>query len=162
MIKIPFTKMHSSVVESVGEDVDDFTEGDLVIPSFLGECSDCANCKSGETNQCLKYNLNTNGLMPDMTSRMSVKGQQLYHLFSCSTFAEFTVISTNYLVKVDPRLEPRHASILSCGFTTGFGAAWKEAKVKKGASVAVFGLGGVGIGVSLLISMKLQFMVFSY
>jgi len=82
-----------------------------------------------------------------MTSRMSVRGQKLYHLFSCSTFAEFTVVNTNYIVKVDPRAELTHASLLSCGFTTGFGAVWREAKVEKGSSVAVFGLGGVGTGV---------------
>ncbi|ONK71953.1 uncharacterized protein A4U43_C04F14100 [Asparagus officinalis] len=134
------------VIESVGKGVTDFKEGDIVIPSFIGECGDCENCKSAKTNVCLKYPTNFNGLMADNTSRMSVKGQKLYHLFWCSTFTEFTVVDHNYIVKINPELQLAHASLLSCGFTTGFGTAWKEAKVHRGSSVAVFGLGGVGIG----------------
>ncbi|ONK55805.1 uncharacterized protein A4U43_C10F1160 [Asparagus officinalis] len=134
------------VIESVGEGVDGLDEGDLVMPSFVGECGDCRNCSSNKTNLCFRYPVALDGLMPDATARMSVEGKKLYHLFSCSTFAEYTVVNVNYVVRVDPRLEPSHISLLSCGFTTGFGAAWKEAGVDRGSSVAVFGLGGVGIG----------------
>ncbi|KAL0317848.1 UNVERIFIED_CONTAM: CYP enzymes assisting alcohol dehydrogenase [Sesamum angustifolium] len=78
---------------------------------------------------------------------MSIQGQQLYHFLSCSTWSQYTVVDVNYLVKIHPNIPLPHASFLSCGFTTGFGAVWKEAKVHKGSTVAVVGLGAVGLGV---------------
>ncbi|KAL9377253.1 hypothetical protein Peur_031373 [Populus x canadensis] len=114
-------------------------------PTF-GECQECENCSSGKTNLCLKYPFILNGLMPDGTSRISINGQKLYHLFTCSTLSEYMVIDTNYVVKIDPSIDLPHASFLSCGFSTGFGSAWREANVEKGSSVAVIGLGAVGLG----------------
>ncbi|KAJ0682756.1 putative aliphatic (R)-hydroxynitrile lyase [Helianthus annuus] len=86
--------------------------------------------------------------MRDGTSRMSMvtTGETTYHLFSCATWSDYTVIDVNYVIKVDPRVPLPHASFLSCGFTTGLGAPWKETAVTKGSSVAVFGLGVVGLG----------------
>ncbi|XP_058085313.1 8-hydroxygeraniol oxidoreductase-like [Magnolia sinica] len=135
------------VVESVGEGVTEFKGGETVIPAYIAECKECKNCLSEMTNFCEKYPITMDGLMPDGTSRMSIKGQKLYHMFSCSTWSEYTVMNANYVVKIDPRVPLQHASLISCGFTTGFGAAWKQARVQKGSSVAVFGLGGVGLGV---------------
>ncbi|XP_042509750.1 8-hydroxygeraniol oxidoreductase-like [Macadamia integrifolia] len=137
----------AGVVESVGEGVTELKEGDLVIPTCIGECKECENCCSGKTNLCLNFPTLYHGLMLDNSSRMSVKGQRLYHLFTCSTWSEYTVINVNYVVKIDPRVPPPQASLLSCAFSTGFGATWKEAKVERGSSVAVFGLGSVGLGV---------------
>ncbi|KAK1303680.1 Alcohol dehydrogenase-like 3 [Acorus calamus] len=135
------------VVESVGDGVTDIKVGDTVIPTFIGECGDCPNCSSGKTNLCRTHPVSFSGLMPDGTSRMSTAGgRSLYHLFSCSTFSEYAVVSAHYVTKVDPGLPQPVASLLSCGFTTGFGAVWREAKVETGSSIAVFGLGGVGIG----------------
>ncbi|KAK1285697.1 Alcohol dehydrogenase-like 7 [Acorus calamus] len=134
------------VVESVGEGVIDIKEGDKIIPVFLGECGECPSCVSGKTNICFKHPLTLDGLMPDGTSRLSVGGQKLFHLMSCGTWSEYMVINVNYTVKVNPSLTPAHASLFSCGFPTGYGAPWKEAKVDEGSTVAVFGLGGVGIG----------------
>lgn len=136
------------MVESVGEGVKELREGDIVIPTYLGECGECENCSSGKTNLCQTYPLQAfTGLFPDDTSRMSIKGQRLYHFLSCSTWSEYTVVDSNYVVKIDPRIPLPHASFLSCGFSTGFGACWKEAMVAKGSSVAVLGLGAVGLGV---------------
>ncbi|XP_058085315.1 8-hydroxygeraniol oxidoreductase-like [Magnolia sinica] len=135
------------VVESVGEGVTEFKEGEMVIPAYIGECKECNNCRSERTNLCEKYPITLDGLMPDGRTRMSVKGQKLYHMFSCSTWSEYTVMNANYVVKIDPRVPLHHASLISCGFTTGFGGAWREARVQKGSSVAVFGLGAVGMGV---------------
>ncbi|MCI03313.1 alcohol dehydrogenase-like 2-like, partial [Trifolium medium] len=84
--------------------------------------------------------------MPDNTSRLSIQGQRLYHVLSCATWSEYVVVDVNYLLKVDPAINLAYASFISCGFATGYGAAWKEAKVKSGSSVAVFGLGAVGLG----------------
>lgn len=134
----------------MGETVTALKESDMVIPAYVGECGECENCRSGKTNICLKHPLTLHGLMPDGSSRMSIKGQSLYHLFSCSTWSEYTVSDANYLVKIDTRTALSDASFLSCGFSTGYGAAWKEAKVEKGSTVAVLGLGAVGLGVSVL------------
>ncbi|EEF42402.1 Alcohol dehydrogenase, putative [Ricinus communis] len=134
------------IVESVGDEVKDLKEGDFVIPTFIGECQKCENCTSEITNLCLKHPFSISGLMPDNTSRMSFRGQRLYQFFSCSTWSEYTVVNVNYVVKIDPSIPLPHASFISCGFSTGFGATWKEAKVEKGSSVAVFGLGAVGLG----------------
>ncbi|KAK4256039.1 hypothetical protein QN277_008955 [Acacia crassicarpa] len=134
------------VVESVGEKVTNFKEGDVVIPIYVGECGECENCVSKESNICLRYPLSVSGLMPDGTSRISVGGQKAYHVFSCSTWCEYMVSDENYLMKVDPSIDLAHASFISCGFSTGFGASWKTAQIQSGSSVAVFGLGAVGLG----------------
>lgn len=138
------------VVECVGEGVSELREGDVVIPTYLGECGECENCESGRTNLCRTYPLQAfTGLMPDGSSRMSSAkgGEMLYQFLSCSTWSEYTVIDANYAVKIDSRIPLPHASFLSCGFTTGFGATWKEAKLQEGSStVAVLGLGAVGLG----------------
>ncbi|GMY07721.1 alcohol dehydrogenase-like 1 isoform X1, partial [Fagus crenata] len=134
------------MVESLGDEVTDLKEGDIVIPTFLGECQECENCLSRKTNLCLKYPVPTGGLMPDDTSRMTVKGKKLYHTFTCSTWSEYMVVDTNYVVKLDPSISLPHASFISCGFSTGLGGAWKEAQVEKGSTVVVLGLGAVGLG----------------
>lgn len=140
------------MVESIGEGIDPqrFKVGDTVIPTYLGECGECENCRSGRTNLCLTYPLQAfTGLMTDGTSRISsaANGTMLYHFLTCSTWSQYTVVDANYLVKIDSAIPLAHASFLSCGFTTGFGATWKEAKLQKGSStVAVLGLGAVGLG----------------
>ena len=134
-------------MESFGDEVNGLEEGDYVIPTMLAECEACENCTSANTNLCLTYPLSRSGLMLDGTSRMSIKGQKLYHMFTCSTWSEYMVIDYNYVYKIDPTIPLPHASVLSCGFSTGFGAAWKEAQVKMGSTVAVLGLGAVGLGV---------------
>ncbi|KAL4354680.1 hypothetical protein GQ457_06G014990 [Hibiscus cannabinus] len=134
------------VVESIGEGVRGLRQGDLVIPTYIGECKTCENCMSNKSNLCIKYPLRNNGLMMDDTSRMSIGGQTAYHAFTCSTWCEYTVINVNFVVKIDPQTPLSDASFLSCGFSTGYGAAWKEAQVEIASSVVVFGLGAVGLG----------------
>ncbi|KAI3795917.1 hypothetical protein L1987_38578 [Smallanthus sonchifolius] len=138
------------MIESIGEEVGGgLKQGDIVIPLYLGECGQCLNCKTRRTNLCHTYPPPFSGLMNDGTSRMSVAktGQRLYHFTSCSTWSEYTVVDFNYVLKIDPSMPISHASFLSCGFSTGFGAPWREAQVREGSSVAVFGLGTVGLGV---------------
>ncbi|XP_022853376.1 alcohol dehydrogenase class-3-like [Olea europaea var. sylvestris] len=135
------------MIESVGEGITNLKEGDVVMPLYLGECGECLNCKSGKTNLCHKYPLNFTGLMPDGTSRMHIGDQIIYHHFSCGTWSEYVVIDANFAVKVDPRVSLAHASFLCCGFTTGFGSAWREVTIEKGSTVAVIGVGAVGLGV---------------
>lgn len=134
------------VVESVGDQVTNLKEGDFIIPTYIGECEECENCVSGKTNLCLTHPVRLTGLMPDNTSRLSVRGQTLYHVLSCATWSEYVVVDINYLVKVDPTINLAYASFISCGFSTGYGACWKEANIESGSTVAVFGLGAVGLG----------------
>ncbi|GFS45781.1 GroES-like zinc-binding dehydrogenase family protein [Actinidia rufa] len=142
------------MVESVGEGVTELKAGDVVMPTYVGECGKCDNCRSGKTNLCHTYPLPFSGLMPDGTSRMSINAdgegggerKDIYHLFTCATWSEYMVIDVNYVVKLDPRIPLQHASFLSCGYSTGFGSTWKEASVHEGSTVAVLGLGAVGLG----------------
>ncbi|XP_048235783.1 8-hydroxygeraniol oxidoreductase-like [Ricinus communis] len=102
---LPPTSRASKELElwrALGDKVKDLKEGDTVMPGYLGGCQECENCTSGKTNLCLKYPLPLTGLMSDGTSRMSVKGQKFYHLFSCSTWSVYPVIDVNYVVKIDP------------------------------------------------------------
>ncbi|KAG4181273.1 hypothetical protein ERO13_A10G216500v2 [Gossypium hirsutum] len=134
------------VVESIGEGVTGLREGDLVIPTHVAECRTCENCMSEKTNLCLKYPISYNGLMLDGSSRMIIGGQTAYHAFSCSTWCQYMVINLNFLLKIDPKTPLPDATFLSCGFSTGYGAAWKEPMLQNASSVAVFGLGPVGLG----------------
>ncbi|KAL2544850.1 Alcohol dehydrogenase-like 3 [Forsythia ovata] len=135
------------MIESAGEGVTNLKEGDIVMPLYLGECGECLNCKSGKTNLCHKYPINFTGLMPDGTSRMHIGHQKIYHHFSCGTWSEYVVIDAGFAFKVDPRVSLPHASFLCCGFTRGYGSAWREITTEKGSTVAVIGVGAVGLGV---------------
>ncbi|KAG8480339.1 hypothetical protein CXB51_024711 [Gossypium anomalum] len=131
---------------SIGEGVTGLREGDLVIPTYVAECRTCENCMSEKTNLCLKYPTSYNGLMLDGSSRMTIGGQTAYHAFSCSTWCQYMVINLNFLLKIDPKTPLPDATFLSCGFSTGYGAAWMEPLLQNASSVAVFGLGPVGLG----------------
>ena len=84
---------------------------------------------------------------PDGTTRFSYNGQPLYHYMGCSTFSEYTVVAEVSLAKINPQANPEHVCLLGCGVTTGIGAVHNTAKVQAGDSVAVFGLGGIGLAV---------------
>ncbi|KAF8979866.1 S-(hydroxymethyl)glutathione dehydrogenase [Entomortierella lignicola] len=136
------------IVESVGEGVTTVQAGDHVIPLYTAECRECKFCKSGKTNLCGKVReTQGRGLMPDNTSRFTCKGQQIFHYMGCSTFSEYTVVNEVSVAKIDKAAPLEKVCLLGCGITTGFGAATRTAKVAKGDSVAVFGLGGVGLSV---------------
>ncbi|CAM0871806.1 unnamed protein product [Alopecurus aequalis] len=140
------------VVESVGEHVEGFAAGDAVVPTFLSQCSDCADCRSTRSNVCSKYPFAVRPGMPrgdrDTTRFRDADGSPLHHFLGVSSFSEYTVVDVTQVVKVDPALPPPTACLLSCGASTGVGAAWKLAKVEPGSSVAIFGLGAVGLAVA--------------
>lgn len=138
------------VVESVGEDVDEVVEGDVVIPVFLPDCGDCADCKSKKSNLCSKLPFQVSPWMPrDKTSRFTnLKGEVLYHFLNVSSFSEYTVVDTAHIVKIDPSIPPSKACLLSCGVSTGVGAAWRTANVEAGSTVVIFGLGSIGLAVA--------------
>jgi S-(hydroxymethyl)glutathione dehydrogenase/alcohol dehydrogenase len=136
------------IVESVGEGVTSVKVGDHVIPLYTPECGECKFCKSGKTNLCQKIRATQGkGLMPDGTTRFSKDGQPIYHYMGTSTFSEYTVLPEISIAKVDPAAPLEEVCLLGCGVTTGIGAVHNTAKVQEGDSVAVFGLGGIGLAV---------------
>lgn len=138
----------SGVVVEVGEGVTSVKPGDHVIPLYTAECRKCKFCLSGKTNLCQAVRATQGkGLMPDGTTRFSYQGRPIYHYMGCSTFSEYTVLPEISLAVVRPDAPPEKVCLLGCGVTTGIGAVHKTAKVKPGDSVAVFGLGGIGLAV---------------
>jgi len=119
---------------------------DHVIPLYTAECGECKFCKSGKTNLCQAVReTQGKGLMPDGTSRFSKNGEPIYHYMGCSTFSEYTVLPEISLAKVNKNAPLDEVCLLGCGVTTGMGAVLKTAKVQEGDTVAIFGLGGIGL-----------------
>ncbi len=134
------------IVEMVGEGVTSVKVGDHVIPLYTPECGECKFCKSGKTNLCQKIReTQGKGLMPDGTTRFYKDGKPIFHYMGCSTFSEYTVLPEISLAKVNPEAPLEEVCLLGCGVTTGMGAVLNTAKVEAGASVAIFGLGGIGL-----------------
>lgn len=136
------------IVVEVGEGVTTLQPGDHVIPLYTAECGQCKFCKSGKTNLCQAVRVTQGkGLMPDGTLRFSYQGKPVYHYMGTSTFSEYTVVPEISLAKIDPAAPLDKMCLLGCGVTTGIGAVHNTAKVEPGATVAVFGLGGIGLAV---------------
>ncbi|MFI4969976.1 MAG: S-(hydroxymethyl)glutathione dehydrogenase/class III alcohol dehydrogenase [Lysobacterales bacterium] len=136
------------IVEEVGAGVTSVKPGDHVIPLYTPECGVCKFCRSGKTNLCQAIRATQGkGLMPDGSSRFSMNGKAILHYMGTSTFSEYTVLPEIALAKIDPAAPLDKVCLLGCGITTGIGAVLNTAKVTPGSSVAVFGLGGIGMSV---------------
>ena len=134
------------IVEEVGPGVTSLAVGDHVIPLYTPECRECSFCTSGKTNLCQKIRVTQGqGLMPDGTSRFSLDGRMIHHYMGTSTFSEYTVLPEISLAKINPAAPLDKVCLLGCGITTGIGAVLNTAKVEPGSTVAVFGLGGIGL-----------------
>ncbi len=138
----------AGVVVEVGKGVTSVKPDDHVIPLYTPECRQCKSCTSHKTNLCTAIRATQGkGLMPDGTSRFSLKGKPIHHYMGCSTFSNFTVLPEIALAKIRPDAPFDKACYIGCGVTTGVGAVIKTAKVEPGAHVVVFGLGGIGLNV---------------
>jgi alcohol dehydrogenase class-P len=135
------------IVESVGEGVTELQPGDHVLPVFTGECKECLHCKSEESNMCdlLRINTDRGTMLSDGQTRFSKDGKPIYHFVGTSTFSEYTVSHVGSVAKINPAAPLDKVCVLSCGICTGFGATVNVARPKKGSSVAIFGLGAVGL-----------------
>lgn len=134
------------IVEQIGEGVTSVQVGDHVIPLYTAECKVCKMCTSGKTNLCSAVReTQGKGLMPDGTTRFYKDGKPIYHYMGCSTFSEYTVLPEISLAKVNKEAPLEEVCLLGCGVTTGMGAVMNTAKVEEGATVAIFGLGGIGL-----------------
>jgi S-(hydroxymethyl)glutathione dehydrogenase/alcohol dehydrogenase len=136
------------IVEEVGSGVTSVKPGDHVIPLYTPECGQCEYCLSGKTNLCQAIRVTQGkGVMPDGTSRFSINGKPILHFMGTSTFSEYTVLPEIAVAKVSQEAPLEKVCLLGCGITTGIGAVLNTAKVQPGSTVAVFGLGGVGLSV---------------
>jgi len=134
------------IVEQVGEGVTSVSVGDHVIPLYTPECGECKFCLSGKTNLCQKIReTQGKGVMPDGTSRFYKDGKPLYHYMGCSTFSEYTVLPEISLAKVNKQAALDEVCLFGCGVTTGIGAVINTANVQEGDTVAIFGMGGIGL-----------------
>ena len=135
-------------VVECGPGVKDLKPGDHVIPLYIPECGDCEYCRSTKSNLCQSIASTVwTGYMPDGTRRFSHKGKPIFHYMGCSTFSEYTVVPEIALAKINPAAPLDKVCLLGCGITTGIGAVLNTAKVEAGSTVAVFGLGGIGLSV---------------
>lgn len=138
----------AGIVVAVGAGVTSLKEGDRVIPLYTAECRQCKFCLSQKTNLCQAVRATQGkGLMPDGTTRFSYKGKPIYHYMGTSTFSEYTVVPEISLAKIADDAPLEKVCLLGCGVTTGIGAVHNTAKVRPGDTVAVFGLGGIGLAV---------------
>ena len=137
-----------AVVEEIGTGVSSVKVGDHVIPLYTPECGKCDFCKSGKTNLCQAIRLTQGkGVMPDGSSRFSQNGKMIHHYMGTSTFSEYTVVAEIAVAKINKAAALDKVCLLGCGITTGVGAVLNTAKVEPGSTVAVFGLGGIGLSV---------------
>ena len=138
----------AGIVRDIGPGVTSVAPDDHVIPLYTPECRQCKSCLSGKTNLCTAIRATQGqGLMPDGTSRMSYKGETIFHYMGCSTFSNFIVLPEIAVAKIRTDAPFDKSCYIGCGVTTGVGAVTNTAKVEPGSNVIVFGLGGIGLNV---------------
>eukprot|EP00850_Spirogloea_muscicola_P002194 SM000008S22283 [mRNA] locus=s8:882010:885931:- [translate_table: standard] len=137
----------AGVVESVGEGVTEVQAGDAVIPCYQAECRECNFCRSGKTNLCSKVRPATGKgvMLADGQSRFTYNGEPIYHFMGTSTFSQYTVVHAVAVAKIRGDAPLDKVCLLGCGIPTGLGAVFNAAKVESGATVAIFGLGTIGL-----------------
>lgn len=146
---VPMALGHEAagIVKQVGAGVRDLAEGDHVVAVFVPSCGHCAPCAEGRPALCEPAaRTNNAGTLVSGDHRLHrADGSPVNHHLGVSAFADHAVVSRDSLVKVDPRLPLKHAALFGCAVLTGVGAAINSAGIKAGQSVAVVGLGGVGL-----------------
>jgi alcohol dehydrogenase len=137
----------AGVVEAIGAGVDDLKKGDHVVLVFVPSCGHCAPCAEGRPALCEPGAAsNTAGTLLSGERRIfRSDGKPVNHHMGCSAFAEAAVVSRRSAVKIDPELPLDEAALFGCAVLTGVGAVVNTAQVRAGQSVAVIGLGGVGL-----------------
>lgn len=137
----------SGVVREVGPQVTEFSQGDHVVFSFVPACHYCQFCQAGRPTLCERgAKANTAGTLLSGKRRFkNIQGQELNHHLGVSAFSQYNVVAQESLVKIDPTLSLAKAALFGCAVVTGVGAVVNTAQVPAGSSVAVFGLGGIGL-----------------
>ncbi|KAI6213396.1 hypothetical protein M3Y94_00145400 [Aphelenchoides besseyi] len=138
----------AGVITDVGEGVESVAPGDHVIPIYVPQCRECEFCKNPKTNLCQKIRVpQGQGVMPDGTTRFKCRGQDIYHFMGTSTFSEYSVMAEISVAKISPKAPLDKVCLLGCGVATGYGAVLNTCKVEPNSTVAVWGLGAVGLSV---------------
>jgi alcohol dehydrogenase len=136
----------SGIVREVGAGVADFKAGDPVVFSFVPTCGCCPCCASGRPALCERgAAANGAGKLLGGSVRFRRGSMQLLHHLGVSGFSQYTVAAQESLVRIDPAMPLAKAALFGCAVLTGIGAVANAARVLPGQSVAVFGLGGVGL-----------------
>jgi Zn-dependent alcohol dehydrogenase len=136
----------AGVVEEVGPGVEELVPGDPVILSWAPTCGRCHYCVIGRPNLCERRQPGR-GVLPDGTTRMSLRGRPVYHYGHVATYASQTVVHESCAIRIDKNMPLDRAALIGCSVMTGVGAVINTAAVEPGASMAVFGVGGVGLNV---------------
>ncbi len=140
----------AGIVAELGPGVDGFEVGDHVVPAYVSSCGQCEMCREGRPALCEPATIaNAAGTMRDGTTRLHRNGQRIHHHSGVAAFAEYAVISKDALVKIDKTIPLEHAALFGCAVVTGVGSVVNTAKLSAGQSVAVVGLGGVGLSALL-------------
>jgi S-(hydroxymethyl)glutathione dehydrogenase/alcohol dehydrogenase len=138
----------SGVIVEAGPGVERLQEGDHVVLALAPSCGACSACRHGRPTFCELFGqCASDGVLADGTSRLSVDGKTLHHFNSVSSFAEYAVVPESAAVAVRRDVPLQDAALVSCAVVTGFGAVANTAGVEEGATVAVWGCGGVGLNV---------------
>jgi S-(hydroxymethyl)glutathione dehydrogenase/alcohol dehydrogenase len=137
----------AGIVEAVGEGVTDFRTGDHVVFSFVYMCGKCRFCVAGRPVLCLEQGKALTTPLEGTPRTRDASGAPLNIFSGCGAMAEYATVSAENLIRIDPTVPLDCAALVGCGVTTGVGAVFNTAKVEPGASVAVFGCGGVGLSV---------------
>lgn len=136
----------AGIVEALGEGVTDLQRGDHVVVVFVPSCGHCAPCAEGRPALCEPgAGANGAGTLLSGARRLTRDGAPLNHHLGCSVFADYATVSRQSLVRIDPEVPLVDAALFGCAVLTGVGAVVNTAQVRLGASVAVIGLGGVGL-----------------
>jgi len=134
----------AGVVEAVGPGVQTLGVGDHVILSWAPTCGRCHYCVIGRPNLC-EQRRPGQGVLPEGTSRMSLGGRPVYQYGHVATYASVTVVAESSAIAIDKNMPLDRAALIGCSVMTGVGAVINTAAVPPGASMAVFGVGGVGL-----------------
>jgi S-(hydroxymethyl)glutathione dehydrogenase / alcohol dehydrogenase len=138
----------SGVVVEAGPGVKGLEEGDHVVLALVPSCGRCETCLAGRPNFCeLSAQMGATGTLADGTSRLSLDGTQLHHFNAVSSFAEYAVVPESAAIAIRRDVPLDVTALVSCAVLTGYGAVFNTAGVEEGASVAVWGCGGVGLNV---------------
>ena len=138
----------AGIVEEVGPGVDTLETGDHVVLALVPNCGECDECRRARPNFCsLGARMATEGTLADGTSRLSLNGTTLHHFNSISSFAGHAVVPDSAAVRIRRDVPLDAAALVGCSVLTGYGAVANTAHVGEGASVAVWGCGGVGANV---------------
>ena len=146
--KVPMVPGHEAagVVEEIGANVTQCKPGDHVVMSFVPICGECEFCITGRSNICsTAFNARATGALINGNRRLSLNGEPLHHTNGVSCFAEYMVACEDSVIPIDKEVPMLDAALFGCAVVTGVGAIINTAKIVPGSTIAVVGLGGVGL-----------------